>query len=93
VIEKNPEAIRGFLAAIEEATQMINADSSKWNNLLTEQSLVPAPIIEAFKLPPFPEASVPSQEQWLDVLTWVKEKGLVANDVSYSDSVNPGFLP
>jgi NitT/TauT family transport system substrate-binding protein len=92
-IEKNPEAIRGFLAAVEEATQMINADPSKWNNLLTEKSLVPAPIIESFKLPPFPKPSVPTQEQWADALAWAKEKGLVAKDISYSDSVNSSFLP
>lgn len=93
VIEKNPEAVRGFLAAVQEATQMINADSSKWNNLLTEQSLVPAPIIETFKLPPFPKASVPTEEQWADALAWAKEKGLVKTDISYNDSVNSSFLP
>jgi NitT/TauT family transport system substrate-binding protein len=93
VIEKNPEAIRGFLAAVQEATQMINADSSKWSTLLSEKELVPAPVLEKFKLPPYPPASVPSQEQWNDALSWAKEKGLVTNDVSYQDSVNSSFLP
>ena len=93
VIEKNPEAIRGFLAAVQEATQMINADSAKWSNLLSEKELVPAPVLEKFKLPPYPEASVPTQEQWNDALMWAKEKGLVNNDVSYEESVNSSFLP
>jgi aspartate/methionine/tyrosine aminotransferase len=41
----------------------------------------------------FPTASVPSQDQWDDVLAWAKEKALVTKDVSYSESVNDGFLP
>jgi NitT/TauT family transport system substrate-binding protein len=93
VIEKNPEAIRAFLAAVAEATEMINADSSKWNNLLSENQLVPEPLLEAFKVPPYPDPSVPSEEQWADALAWAKEKGIVSQDVSYSDSVNPSFLP
>jgi NitT/TauT family transport system substrate-binding protein len=93
VIEENPEAIRSFLAAVAEATDMINADSGKWNNLLSENNLVPAPLIETFKLPPFPAPSVPSEDQWADALEWAKEKGIVSQDVSYSDSVNPSLLP
>jgi len=43
VIDEHPEAIRAFLAAIEEATQMINTNPTKYQNLLTDQKLVPAP--------------------------------------------------
>jgi len=93
VVEQHPEAIRGFLAAIEEAAQKINADPTKWDSLLAEQKLVPAPLIGSYKMPPFPAASVPSQAQWDDALAWAKEKGLVTKDVSYADSVNPDFLP
>jgi NitT/TauT family transport system substrate-binding protein len=92
-IGENPEAVRGFLAAIEEAINTINADPTKWTNLLSEQKLVPAPLIESYKIPPFPKASVPSEAQWQDALAWAKEKGLVAKDVPYSESINSSFLP
>ena len=92
-VEENPEAVRGFLAAIEKAVQEINADTTKWEDLLTEQKLVPAPLIGSYEIPIFPTASVPSQVQWDDVLAWAKEKALVTKDVSYSESVNDGFLP
>jgi len=93
VIDEHPQAVRGFLAAVEQATQEINADKDQWNNLLTEQQLVPAPLAGSYEIPTLPTASVPSDTQWADVVAWAQEKGLVTEDVSYSESVNPGFLP
>jgi NitT/TauT family transport system substrate-binding protein len=93
VIDAQPNAIRAFLAAIKEATLLINSDPTRWDSLLTEQKLVPAPLMGSYLVPPFPVTGVPSQEQWDDVLAWAQEKGLVTADVSYSDSVNPSFLP
>src|SRR3990170_7536062 len=93
VIDEHPEAIRGFLAAVEQAIKEINADPTQWESLLTEQKLVPEPLIGTYKIPPFPTGSVPSEAQWADVLAWAKEKGLISKDVSYSDSVTAEFLP
>lgn len=93
LIDENPEAVRSFLAVIEAATQQINAEPTKWDNLLTEKQLVPAPLVGKYKIPVYPLASVPSQAQWDDVLAWAKAKGLVKNDVSYQELVNPGLLP
>ncbi len=92
-IDANPQAIRGFLAAIEEATALINKEPEKYTNLLTEQKLVPAPILEAYKIGPYPTAGVPTEAQWDDVLKWVKEKGLLSVDVSYQESVTDAYLP
>lgn len=93
VIEEHPQAMRNFLAAIEEATVKINADPTKWDDLLTEKKLVPAPLMGTFKIPPYPTASVPSQAQWEDALNWAKDKGYIEKDVSYGDSVTEAYLP
>jgi len=93
IIDAHPEAIRAFLAAVEKATQMINADPTRWSSLLSEQKLVPAPIMGSYQVPPYPAAGVPSQAQWADVLALMQAKGLLAVDLPYSDSVNPAFLP
>lgn len=92
-IDENPEAIRGFLAAVEEAVELINQDPQRWNSLLSEQQLVPEPLSGSFQVPAFVTASVPTQELWDDVLTWTKEKGLINVDVAYGESVNASFLP
>jgi NitT/TauT family transport system substrate-binding protein len=93
IIDQYPEAVRGFLAAIEEATAMINADPAKYGSLLVEEKVVPPPLAGSFKVPTFVTAGVPTQAQWDDMLAWAKEKGLLSEDISYAESVNPSFLP
>ena len=93
VIDANPEAVRGFLAAIEEATELLNADPAKYKNVLSEQKLVPPPLMESFRVPVFTGVGVTTAEEWTDALSWLKEKGILTTDVSYEDSVNASLLP
>lgn len=92
-IDENPEAIRGFLKALDKAIAVVNADPTKYEDLLVEQKLIPAPLVGNYKIPPFPQGQIPSESQWADVLAWAQEKGLISGDVSYSDSVTGEFLP
>ena len=93
VIDTNPQAIKGFLAAIEEATTLLNTNPEKYKNVLSDQNLVPAPLLETYLAPVFPSAGVPTEEEWNDALLWAKEKGMLAVDVSYAESVNKTLLP
>jgi len=93
VIDAHPEAIQGFLAAIDEAIALINADPTKYTDILSEAKIVPAPLLEAYKVPPFPAAAVPTEAEWNDALSWAKDKGMLDVDVSYTDSVNGSLLP
>jgi NitT/TauT family transport system substrate-binding protein len=93
VVDENPQAVKGFLAAIEEATALINQDPAKYKNVLGEQSLVPAPLLDAYQPPVFPPAGVPTEAEWQDALDWLKEKGMLDVNVSYADSVNASLLP
>lgn len=93
VIDANPKAVKGFLAAIEEATALVNADPAKYKNLLSEQNLVPAPLLDVYLPPVYPTAGVPTEAEWQDGLNWLKEKGMLDVDVSYADSVNASLLP
>lgn len=93
VIDASPEAIQGFLSAIEEATTLLNAEPAQYKNVLSEQKLVPAPLLEAYQAPTFPTAGVPTEEEWADALNWLKEKGILTTDIAYADSVNATLLP
>lgn len=93
VIDANPKAVEGFLAAIEEATVLVNADPAKYKNLLSEQNLVPAPLLDVYLPPVYPAAGVPTEAEWQDGLNWLKEKGMLDVDVLYADSVNASLLP
>jgi NitT/TauT family transport system substrate-binding protein len=93
VIDEKPEAIQAFLAAIEEATLLLNAEPAKYKDVLSEQKLVPAPLLETYRAPVFPTAGVPTQAEWNDALDWLQEKGIVTSDISYEESVNAALLP
>jgi NitT/TauT family transport system substrate-binding protein len=93
VIDAHPSAIKAFLAAIEEASDLINLDPSKYTSLLSDKQLVPPPLLQTFEVPPFPDQGVPTEAEWTDALAWAKEKGMLTVDVSYADSVNASLLP
>jgi NitT/TauT family transport system substrate-binding protein len=93
VIDENAQAVKGFLAALEDATKLVNADPAKYKDLLSEQNLVPAPLLDRYQAPAFPTSGVPTEAEWQDAMSWLKEKGMLDVDVSYADSVNATLLP
>lgn len=92
-LKSKPETVKKFLAAIEKATADVNASPDKWNTLLTDKKLVPAPLIGKYTLPRFPPASVPSEAQIKDVLAWLLAKNLIKTEVPYSQLVDASYLP
>ncbi len=93
VLDSRPDDVRAFLTAIEEAVQMINADPARYDSLLVDLKVVPPPLQGTFHVPAFVTAGVPSEAQFLDVLEWTQSKELITGDMSYSENVNPEFLP
>lgn len=93
VIDAEPEAVRAFLAALEEATHLVNTDPAKFANILSDEQIVPAPLLASYKLPVYPPAGVPTQDEWNDAMNWMLEKQLLTSDVKYADSVTADYLP
>lgn len=93
VINEHPEAVRAFLAAVEEAVGKINTNPTAWTNLLSDKKLVPTPLLSTFNVPAFVTAGVPNEAQWMDTLAWAKAQGLLTKDLPYGDSVTAAYLP
>jgi NitT/TauT family transport system substrate-binding protein len=93
VIDKHPQAISGFLRAVEEASMAINASPETYRGLLGEYKLVPENVQTTYPIPPFPAASLPSEAQFADVVAWAKAHSLIEKDQSYSDSITAAYLP
>jgi len=92
-IDENPEGVRAFLAAWEEAVELINANPQKYSDLMVERELVPPPLVGQFSVPQFVTAGVPTQSQWDDAINWVAEKGLEAGQATYANSITEEYLP
>ncbi|MCX8062286.1 MAG: MetQ/NlpA family ABC transporter substrate-binding protein [Anaerolineales bacterium] len=93
VIDQKPQAIRAFLAAIEEAVMKITLSPEQYVNVLVEEKLIPAPLASSYQTPPFPPKGIPDERLWNDVLAWATAKGIVTSAISYTDSVTSAFLP
>ncbi|MDX1615672.1 MAG: ABC transporter substrate-binding protein [Candidatus Promineifilaceae bacterium] len=92
-VEENPDVIRRFLQAVENAVQDINTDKSQFAEVLSARQLVPEPLLVNYTIPDFPEAAVPTEAQWQDVLDWAMARGYLASELDYEVSVDDSFLP
>jgi NitT/TauT family transport system substrate-binding protein len=92
VIDAHTDDVMNFLLAIDEAIALINADPTQFTDILSKAKIVPPPLLEAYKVPPFPVAGIPTESEWDDALSWAKDKGMLDVDISYVDSVNPSLL-
>ena len=93
VIDANPDAIKAFLKAYEEAVVEINTSPEKFSGILAEKKIVPQPLIASYKIPQFPLKGIPSEAEWNDVLAWGQSRNLVKNPIAYSTSVTSAYLP
>ncbi len=87
VIDQQPQTVRAFLTAIDQASAAINADKSHWGDLLTEKGLVPAPLTGTYTLPDYPADAVPTESQFADAVAWLQATGRLTTAPTYKDSV------
>ena len=93
VIDAHPAAVENFLSAVSEASLQINADKTRWENLLVAYELVPPPLIGAYQLPDYPDNAVPTANQYQDVVQWLVDTDVLDNAPDYAQVVNASFLP
>ncbi len=93
ILNNRQEDIKKFLLAIEEAVSLINNYPDKYLDLLVERRLIPQSLKASYKISRFPKADVPKEKDFLEVLTWARQKGLLASPIPYSHCVTGAFLP
>jgi NitT/TauT family transport system substrate-binding protein len=92
-IDQNPQAVKDFLKAFEQAVNDINQKPEDWRALLGENKLVPEALQATYPIPAFQSASVPSEAQFNDVVEWTKMRKLIETGSPYADSVTDKYLP
>ena len=92
-LESNPDLIRAYLRAVEQAVEDINTNPGQYEGILREKGLVPDVLIASYQIPPFPTAAVPTGAQWEDALNWVVENSLIPDRLEYGDSITDQYLP
>lgn len=92
-IDQNPQAVTGFLQAIEQAVSDINRKPEEWRPLLGEYKLIPEALQAVYPLRVFPTASVPGEAQFNDAVDWVLGRKLIETGPDYAGSVTSKYLP
>lgn len=92
-ITAHPEAVRGFLAAWDQAIGVLNESPDSYRELMLSTIRVPPNVRDSLLIPEFPSKSLPNSEQWDNVMAWLVEKGLLDEPLAYEDSVTGAFLP
>lgn len=90
-LKNKPQTIRRFLGALDRAIADVNADPARWNDLMVEKKLIPAPLAGRYALPQLPAGPAPSEAQFKDVQDWMIGKGLIQTPVPYDKLVAPGL--
>ncbi len=92
VLSAHPQAVRGFLSAVEQAVISINEDKSRWDDLLVEKKLLPPSLQGSFTLPDYPAASLPAPEQYAAVGQWLLDSGRL-NSLPDPAALRSDWLP
>jgi len=87
VLDQRPEAVKKFLAAIEQAVNEINTNPEAWRKIFTEYKVVPTDLAQSYPIPKFPGAGLPTQKQFDGVVQWALGRALIDQKVDYADSV------
>lgn len=66
-----------------KAVGKINAKPSDYRSLLAEKASLSDRIAETYKVSTYPECELPEQEMVDDILDWMKEKGYLADGITY----------
>ena len=88
-----PDTVKKFLTAWERAVLELNTNPNKYTDLMIQQGRVPDSIKGTYKMPPFPPQGIPSESETGDVIKWMRNKGLISQDMAYKDLVDAGYLP
>jgi NitT/TauT family transport system substrate-binding protein len=92
-LEEKRAAVGGFMRAWDRAAADLNAAPEEHREIMLKKIRVPKMVREDFIIPPMSRSSLPTREQWEDVMAWMLEKELLDSPVSYEQTVTDEFLP
>lgn len=90
--EKGP-AVKDFMTAWDRAAAALNDDPNSYRSLMLKNIRVPKNVAADFRIPPMPRKTLPTREQWDDVMAWMVDRKLLPAPLVFEDSVTAEFLP
>jgi NitT/TauT family transport system substrate-binding protein len=92
-IKKHPEAVKRFLAAVNEAIGIINAKPDAVRSVMVKHVRLPKPMRATYPVPRFPKLHAPDKAAVMTIAKWLKKRGVVDRVIGYEQVVDDRHLP
>ena len=91
-IDEQNDQVAKFMAAYNEAIEMINADPDAYKEYALECAKVPKEVAESYSTPTFTANVVPAESDIARVNEWLVKRGLIEEPFKYEDMVDVQFI-
>lgn len=81
------ETLAALLDVWDQAAAQVNADPDAWRDVLVDKARLPEELRDTYAVNTYPDHQVPTQEQVDAVLTWMTDKGLLTETLTYEQLV------
>ena len=79
------ESEEAVLSAWDAAVDLINKDPNAYRGLLVEKARLPEPLKDTYDVNTYPKAQLPTDAQVQAVTDWMKQRGYLKSDVTFTD--------
>jgi NitT/TauT family transport system substrate-binding protein len=93
LIKEHPDAVKKFVAAVDEAGRLINSDEATARSVMEKRKLLPESLKNTYPAPKFPRVKAPSKDGVGHVAEWLYKKGVTPHKVKYDEVIAGGFIP
>ncbi len=80
------EAVAAVRGLWDKAASAINADPESYRSLLVEKASLPEEVADTYPISEYPSAKLPTADMIEPVLEWMRAKGYLEKEISYSES-------
>ncbi len=90
-LNEKREAITRFFKAYAKAVDDINNKPDQYQELLIENMNIPASIAASYGVQHYSQPQLPAEQEVDRIITWLKNKDLLKNEITYADFVQQGL--
>lgn len=86
-LEKHRENVENFVNAYAEAAKRMNEDKDAYRQIVSDVANVPEEMYDSYIIPDYSVKSVPDEELFHRIQTWMINKGLIAEPYDYEEMI------
>jgi len=91
-LKANPGPVKAFLAAVNEAIDIINERPNDVRPVMTAHVRLPEQLQATYPVPKFPKLHAPDKEAVNSVAEWLKKRGVIPVVLTYEQAVDASLI-